>query len=85
MHERESTNGKFTIQYFDDYLIALNRELVNHPELVFNPGASIEERIASIATYCGVVVDGPFLLGGFKDLCEELIVRLKAKSAGIIL
>ena len=81
--------GNKIVQMYDRYLVELNKAVSQHPDLIEmlskKSHADIEEKIALIAHYCDVVVDGPFLALGMQHLCEQLTDILRAKSIGIIL
>jgi hypothetical protein len=65
------------INIWPDELIQLNREILNHPELMErlanHPAGEWEIKLAEIALYCEVIVNGYYL--------PEELVRL----AGILL
>lgn len=67
-------------------IIELNRELANglHPKLQkilhdLHSSTSFPERIAHIAAYCDMVLDGMYSIEQISELCEKLIPRLQAK------
>jgi hypothetical protein len=69
--------------------IELHREVGRHPQLVEilseQPSATFAEKLASIATYCGVLIDGDFSQKEINQLCDILIRELQQKRTGLIL
>lgn len=63
-----------------DELIALNREIPNHPKLMErlanHPMPEWEIKLAETALYCEVIVDGDYLPEQIISLCEILLVKL---------
>ena len=77
------------LEFFPDSYIALSQELPNHPELCTlvakHPASETELRIAEIAAYCGVALDGYYTPEDLDKLCHILWKKLKDKSCCIIL
>lgn len=75
--------GKYTIEMFPEGYVLLNKELATgyHPALERNlsnyPVDEIDIRLATIATYCGIVMDGAYPLKSRSDLCAILAGRLE--------
>lgn len=75
--------GRFTVEMFPEGYVALNRELATgyHPKLEENLGNypidEIDIRLATIATYCGVAMDGAYTLESRSELCAILAGRLE--------
>ncbi len=75
--------GKYTIEMFPEGYILLNKELATgyHPQLERNlnnyPVDEVDIRLATIATYCGVVMDGAYTLESRSELCAILAGRLE--------
>lgn len=75
--------GKFTLEYFPEGFIALQRELASglHPTLVKtlsnHPQDEIDIILAEIATYCQVALDGTYTLEERSNLCAILAGRLE--------
>lgn len=73
-------------------LIELNIETSHHPDLireinemlVMNPNAGFEERLATIATHCNVLVDGEYAPDDLRGLCTLLTVKLQEMRTGIL-
>lgn len=69
-----------TKQQFPPAVLAMQKELVLHPELskqcISDPDQSLEGALAHIATYCGIIVDGTYDL---EDLCRMLTMQLQKK------
>ena len=81
--------SKAHLHYFSDSRIALARELRNHPELckllANHASDEFEIKLAEIATYCEVILDGDYSPADLDGLCDLLIRKLKQKLSGIIL
>jgi hypothetical protein len=78
--------GTRELHYFPDVALALQEEIMyQHPGLVevFSkyPNASLANKLASIAAYCNVLVDGAFDDKGLESLMRMLLEKLKAKAA----
>ena len=71
------------IEFFPPGFIALNKELATglHPELErrlnAHPVNEVDIRLAEIATYCSVVLDGVYTLEARDELCFILAGRLE--------
>jgi hypothetical protein len=63
--------------------IALNQEILFHPQLIATlqevPN-SFEERLAAIAAYCDVILDGYYGPQELRDIAGKLVERLRAKN-----
>jgi hypothetical protein len=71
--------------YFPEEFIALNREIINHPALqerLSKHGNDFELKLAEIAAYCLIEVDGEFTEEDLKRLAIHCTDRLK-KMQGI--
>lgn len=72
------------INIWPDELIALNRELLNHPELMqrlanHERNDAVNEwevKLAEIAVYCEVILDGEYLPEAIVKLCDILRIKL---------
>jgi len=78
------------IEMFPEVAIAIQLEIYqNHPvlsaQLAKMQTATLEEKVAVIAFYCGVLVDGWFREKELESLFELLLQRLKSKSSIIVL
>ena len=75
--------------YFSEAEIALSKEIGNHPALMEllskHPPQEKEIRLAEIAAYCDVVLDGSYSEEEIERLCGILYRKLKLKDSGIIL
>lgn len=75
------------LEFFPQSFMDLQRELPNHPELVEHlqnhPADELELRLAEIASYCGVVLDGSYLPEELHKLAEILVKRLIAGRGGV--
>ena len=75
---------------FPPVVIELEAEMQCHPKLIYNllqlpkdPG--IELKIAEVAAYCDVVLDGTYDNDDLLKLFDILLKKLQAKRANIIL
>ena len=77
------TAGKYIVEEFPVAYINLNRELVtqNHPKLLAllegQAMSDLDVKLAIIAHYCGVVLDGTYTLAERAELCAILTGRLE--------
>ena len=75
--------------FFPESYIALNQEVGNHPELcellAKHPPQEFEIRIAEIAAYCGIVLDGYYTPEDLERFADILVRKLKDKNSIIIL
>lgn len=73
------------LEFFPDVAIALNAEILNHPKLMMQlremEHQTPQAKLAHIATYCNVFVDGAFDDKGLEALFELLLRKLKEKGA----
>jgi hypothetical protein len=75
--------GKFIIQEFPPGFIALNQELATglHPKLekilAAQTDTDVDIRLAQIASYCSVILDGTYTLAERDKLCFALAGRLE--------
>lgn len=75
--------GKFTLEYFPEGFIALQKELATglHPKLekllANHPADELDIRIAEIASYCQVALDGAYTIEERSNLCSILVGRLE--------
>lgn len=90
------TNGKYKFEMLPEGYIALNKELATglHPKLeakfaeLEQPVDEVDVRLALIASYCEVVLDGTYTLAERDKLCFVLAGRLEAlreAPTGIVL
>jgi len=81
-------NGKMIYEYYNPVFIALQQEIAHHPELRMNlsthPGDKFEERLAEVAAYCEVLLDGYYTPERLVFVAEELLKILKSKRTGEI-
>ena len=77
------SNGKIKFELFPEGFIALNKELATglHPKLEEllsqQPVNEVDIRLAQIASYCQVVLDGSYTLAERDKLCFILAGRLE--------
>lgn len=76
------------LEYFSDSRIALQQELQYHEELwpliAKYPPQEFEMRIAEIAAYCEVILDGYYTVEDLDRLCEVLVKKLYEKRTGVL-
>lgn len=69
-----------TLNIFPQPFIDLQRELPHHPilqsMLAQLPAAEWELRLAQIAQYCSIVLDGSYLPEDIEKICSILVKRL---------
>ena len=81
--QKETSNWKYTIQFFPEGYIALNKELATglHPKLekllANHLADEVDIKLAEIATYCSVALDGVYTLAERDKLCFILAGRLE--------
>ena len=79
----------YHLEFFPESFIALNQEIGNHPELcrllAKHPPQEMEIRMAEIAAYCDIVLDGYYTPDDLEKLADILVRRLKDKNSIIIL
>lgn len=87
-------NGKYIFELFPPEIIALDAELRTgyHPKIEFisnYPADEIDIKLAQIAAYCEVMLDGDYELKDRMALCkiltEKLILKREVPGAQIIL
>jgi len=75
--------------YFTESEIALSREIGNHPILMErlskHPPQEKEIRLAEVASYCDIVLDGTYSPDDLDRLCWVLWRKLKEKNTGILI
>ena len=76
-------------EFFPPHMIELQEEIFQHPELcrllANHPPQETETRIAEIAAYCNVILDGIYTPAELENLCEVLLRKLREKRTQIIL
>ena len=77
------------LQYFPDEMLALQVEISYHPKLqgllICHSSADFVSRIAEIATYCEVLLDGYYDEEEIKNICTILRRKLQEKRISIML
>ena len=77
------------LEFFSEHRIALNQEVLQHPELQAllgtHPVDAFEERLGEVAAYCGIIVDGYYTQEDIDKLCGILVRKLRDKRSIIIL
>ena len=72
------------LEYFPPEAVELQKELVNHSELLeilsSLGDAPLEERIAVIAAYCGMVLDGYYDDIQLGIIFRDMLLALRKKS-----
>ncbi len=83
-----STSDNRKQEYFPPERLELHIELRQHPDLLEllarHPLDEFEIRIAQIATYCEVILEGDYTPQDLTDLCVVLKRRLVEKRTGIV-
>lgn len=75
-------NGKYTFEFFPENYVALNKELYsqNHPKLQAivsqYPADEVDIKLAQIAAYCEIMLDGAYQVMERDQLCKILLERL---------
>lgn len=76
-------------EYFDPRMIALQEEVFNHPRLMEllakHPPQEKEMRIAEIAAYCEVMLDGYYSEEQLNELADVLTRKLKQKNCIVLI
>jgi hypothetical protein len=79
------------INLFPECFIQLQAELTHHPRLQEilqqQPGTEWEIRLAQIAHYCSVILDGDYLPEDVERVCEILrikLVELREDNRGLV-
>lgn len=77
-------NGKYIFELYPKEYIDLNAELITgyHPKLEFLGGYPMDEidiKLAQIAAYCEVMLDGDYTLENRMQLCKILTEKLMLK------
>jgi len=74
--------------YFSGAKQALNEEVLKHPELrallVNHPAEEFEVRLAEIAKYSGVMLDGTYDAQDIDNICELCLGELQKKKESVI-
>lgn len=74
--------------YFGPALQELDREIRNHPklakELASRPTATFELRMAGIAAYCGIALDGGYDMDDLENIAKLCLEELKKRSTIIL-
>ena len=77
------------LEFFSESRIDLQKEIPNHPELVSrlqnHPAGEFEVRLAEIASYVGLVLDGDYTPEDLDNICEICRHKLWKKRSPIIL
>ncbi len=75
--------GKYILEFFPEGYIALNKELATgyHPTLekllAVHPSDEVDIRLAAIASYCSIILDGSYSIEERDKLCSVLAGRLE--------
>ena len=75
--------------YFTPVQQALNAEIVKHPELMAHlrnhPSTEFEIRMAEVARFCGVLLDGMYDGKDIDNICALCLNELQKRSTVILL
>lgn len=76
------------LMFFSEELIELNREVAGHPDLVEKlhqqDSPDMEVRLAVIAAYCNILLDGVYDSYDINKIAAKCIQILRARRTGII-
>jgi hypothetical protein len=79
----------FDIVMFPESLIQLNREIEHHPKLMEllanHPMNELEVKLAEVAAYVEVILDGDYGPKDVDGLCTTLRERLYTKRTGVLI
>lgn len=79
----------YELRLFPESYNALQLEILNHPRLckliANHPPQEFELRLAEIATYCEVVLDGLYDERDLDNICQLCWKKLKKMNSSIIL
>ena len=82
MGNRAMSGGR-VIEYYHPARVALSEKVKLFPDLMDQlqeqPADEFETRIAVIAAYCDILLDGDYLPSDLDDLCKVLIKKLELK------
>ena len=77
------------LEYFNQDLIQLNKEITQHPELQKQltelEDKSFEAKLAVICTFCEIIIDGYYDQKEIENLARILVGRLQQKRIVLIL
>ena len=77
------------LEYFPQEAIVLQQEVIKHPALVYElqrmpHQATLSERFAVIAAYCGMLLEGYYTEDELQKLFHIAIQKLRDKSTSIL-
>jgi hypothetical protein len=76
----ESKLGKLRVEMFPDEILLLQQELIHHPDLqvilALQADPDFYVRLADIAAYCGVIVDGNYTYEDILGMIKVCTVKL---------
>jgi len=80
---------KTRLEFFSEERIRLDREIQHHPELVTilenQVHKDFEVRIAEVAAYLGIILEGDYLPEDLDRLCGIMCNKLMEKRSNIIM
>lgn len=76
-------------EMFPPVFLALQEEIQNHQALLVNllqlpKDSSMEMKLAEVAAFCGIILDGFYNEEQVMEICEECIKRLKQARVELI-
>jgi hypothetical protein len=81
--------GRVNLVYFSPVRQALNAEIASHAGLQEylkkHPTTEFEVRLAEIARYCGVMLDGEYDQQDIDNICGLCLEELRKKSTIVLL
>lgn len=72
------------IEMFPQEWLDLAREVQYHSNIRFNSGDDFEIKLAKIAAYCEVILDGEYTQDDIKMICRKLTEKLYSSRMSII-
>ena len=76
-------------EYFDPRMLALQEEVSHHPQLMEllakHPPQEKEMRLAEIAAYCEIILDGYYSEEQLNELADVLTRKLKQKNCIVLI
>lgn len=73
-------------EYFPEELIALKKEIQNHPDLLIQlyGVATFDEMLGTVAAYCEIVLDGAYTAEDILKIMDICVRKLKEKGSLIV-
>ena len=85
----DEPSKKLDLEFFPAQIIALNREVANHPALMKilseQDNKDVYIRLCEIASYCNILLIGDYTHARILEVCEECTKVLYQKRTSIII